>query len=89
MIMEPLFLRVANGRASLSDAARALATSEDPGTSETAGDILSEATVYVHDFNAFISKFRVMLADIIDNGVTTSVKGGLDSYMEQIGRAHV
>ena len=79
---DPLFIRVANRQAQVLDAARAFVDSPDEATSSTARAVAEVPSSYPHNFNDFSTKFRSLLADLIDNGITQSATTALNSYME-------
>ena len=79
---EPLFLRIANGRASVLDPARAFASSAHEPTANSAAVIVSDPSLYPYSFSDFVQKFRAILADIVDNGLTAQVMSACTSYVE-------
>lgn len=83
MLLEPLCVRVANGRAGLSDVASVLARSTDPVTAEVAAAVLSGDEPYEFDFTTFSVDFRALLKDVTDTGIlhNSSARDYLNSYM--------
>ena len=79
---EPLFLRVANGRASVIDPARAFSDSKNEYTARVASVVAEDPSSYGSSFSEFAMLFRGIMADLIDNGVTQQVSSALTSYME-------
>lgn len=83
--IEPLFVRVANGKAGLKEVAAVLSGSADSFTAAEASTVLEDRSAYQYDFSTFSSDLREMLKDSIDVGITHNgtARAYLNSYMSQ------
>lgn len=80
MVVEPLFVRFANGTAGLLDVCRSLAGSRDEKTARIASDVLSFPGLYISSVDDFRKEFRNCLESMVDNGLSNQVKDFLNSY---------
>ena len=83
MILEPLCVRVANGKAGLLDVAAVLSRSSDQQTAAAASFVASGESTYPFDFQTFAMDFRSMMKDVAENGIlhNTVARDYLNSYM--------
>jgi len=76
--VEPLFVRFANGEATVADVVGAVSSSKD---AKTAG-FAAEALKALPDLSVFRTDFKAMLADLAENGVSRRLVNYVDSYMK-------
>lgn len=76
--VEPLFVRFANGDASVSDVIDAMASSEDEVTRRA----VEKARSSMPDLSVFKDDFRAMLSDLAENGISRRIVNYVDSYMK-------
>lgn len=78
MRTEPLFIRYANGDATVMDVIGAMADSEDEKTKQ----IVEETKSALPDLSVFRADFRKALDDLIDSGINQRLINYVDSYMK-------